>query len=91
MPKFQMQIHMSSDWSNLYEDVPKRILPKEYGGEDSTVEELTKYWLEKVNSYRDWFLADQEYKSDESKRIGTPKTSDNVFGLEGSFRKLNVD
>jgi len=32
------------------------------------------------------------YKADESKRpFGIPKTSDELFGIEGSFRKLNID
>jgi len=29
--------------------------------------------------------------ADESKRTGRPKTSRELFGILGSFRKLNVD
>lgn len=48
-------------------------------------------WKKKVESYKDWFLEDARYYSDESKRPGKPKTTSEVFGIEGSFRKLNVD
>jgi len=35
---FQVQIH-GSDWTSLYEQVPKEILPTEYGGNCGSVAE----------------------------------------------------
>lgn len=48
-------------------------------------------WLKKLESYKDWFLQQEEVKADESKRPGKPKTHDDLFGVEGSFRKLVID
>jgi hypothetical protein len=48
-------------------------------------------WLKKLESYRDWFLEQDKMKSDESKRIGKAFNSGDLFGIEGSFRQLNVD
>jgi len=88
--KKRMYVH-GSDLESLHKQIPKDILPKEYGGTNGTVEEITKYWLEKVDSKRDWLLQDEQYKVDESKRPGKPKTTGDLFGIEGSFRKLQVD
>lgn len=73
------------------EAIPKAVLPKDYGGESDSVAEITEYWKKKVESYQGWFKENESYYSVESKRPGRPKTSDNVFGVEGSFRKLDVD
>lgn len=51
----------------------------------------TDYWLQRVDARRDWLLEDEKYGVDESKRPGKAKTSADLFGIEGSFRKLNVD
>ena len=32
----------------LYTVAPNQVLPPEYGGTGSTVEELTKYWIDQV-------------------------------------------
>lgn len=41
--------------------------------------------------YRDYFLEDEKLGVDETKRVGKKQTSDSLFGLEGSFRKLDID
>lgn len=52
---------------------------------------FTDHWKVKVESYRDWFLKEEKAFTDESKRPGKPKTSSELFGVEGSFRQLEVD
>ncbi|XP_017774660.1 PREDICTED: alpha-tocopherol transfer protein-like [Nicrophorus vespilloides] len=89
--KKRMVVHSTDNLEELYKTVPKEILPKEYGGDGPTLQELTDYWKTKVESYKNWFKEDAKYKSDESKRPGKPKTSADYFGMEGSFRKLNID
>jgi len=41
--------------------------------------------------YNVWFLADENNGVDEKKRTGRAKTQQELFGMEGSFRQLNVD
>lgn len=39
--KIRQRIHFHSTLDSLYKFVPQKMLPKEYGGEAGTVEELT--------------------------------------------------
>ena len=48
-------------------------------------------WKEKLELSRDWFLERESMKSDETRRPGKVVDSGDIFGFEGSFRKLNVD
>jgi hypothetical protein len=53
---------------------------------------VSEEWKKKVEARRDWFLENEKYRSDEKKRPGgRPKTQEDLFGLEGPFRQLNVD
>lgn len=81
----------TGDHVELFEKVPQHVFPQEYGGEAGTIEELTEDCIKKLESYRDWFIEEEKYGCDEKLRPGKPKTSDELFGMEGSFRKLNVD
>lgn len=36
-----MNIHTTDCYENLYADIPQTLLPKEYGGEAGSLEELT--------------------------------------------------
>ncbi|KAK4297110.1 hypothetical protein Pmani_030445 [Petrolisthes manimaculis] len=90
--KMKKRVHIhGSDMESLYKEVPRDILPVEYGGTNGTIEEIKNYWLQRVDARRDWLLEDEKYCVDESKRPGKAKTSAELFGIEGSFRKLNVD
>jgi hypothetical protein len=45
----------------------------------------------KLLANRDYFIEDENYGVDEKKRVGKPKNSESLFGLEGSFRQLVID
>ncbi|GLV42420.1 uncharacterized protein CBL_03157 [Carabus blaptoides fortunei] len=88
--KNRVNIH-SSDMESLYKVFPLEMWPKEYGGEGDSIEEIIAKTAKELENYRDWFKDDAQYGTDEKKRPGKPKTSDDLFGVEGSFRKLAVD
>ncbi|KAF5296117.1 hypothetical protein FQA39_LY02751 [Lamprigera yunnana] len=87
----RLKFHSELKISDLHMNLPKSILPKEFEGEADSLQEMLDEWKRKVESYRSWFLSDSVYRSDESKRIGKPKQSNDAFGIEGSFRKLEID
>ncbi|KAG8226436.1 hypothetical protein J437_LFUL015104 [Ladona fulva] len=90
--KLRKRIFIHGDnMEEIFKVIPQRILPKEYGGDGGTTEELAMEWKSKIESYRDWFMEDKNYGVDESKRPGKPKTYEDLFGMEGSFRQLSVD
>lgn len=46
---------------------------------------------QRLESYRDWFIEDSKFGVDETKRRGKPQIYSDIFGVEGSFKQLNVD
>ncbi|XP_059490150.1 alpha-tocopherol transfer protein-like [Neocloeon triangulifer] len=76
---------------SLYTKVPKEVLPKEYGGDAASVDDLGRDFVKQVIAFNDWFVADEKNGVDEKKRVGKSRTAQDLFGMEGSFRKLNLD
>ncbi|KAK9496934.1 hypothetical protein O3M35_012883 [Rhynocoris fuscipes] len=89
--KIKNRIHIHPDLESLHKQIPKEILPTEYGGEAGPIAAINDKWLEKMISYKEWFAEQENIKADESKRPGKPKTYDDLFGMEGSFKQLTID
>ncbi|XP_075218035.1 alpha-tocopherol transfer protein-like [Lycorma delicatula] len=89
--KIRNRIHVHNELETLYEFVPKDVLPEEYGGYAGPIDKINKQWMDKLLTYQDWFKEQENVKADESKRPGKPKTHDDLFGMEGSFKQLSID
>lgn len=67
-------------------------LPNELGGKAGAITELMDKQVKKVENFREWFLEDERInRVNESLRIGKSKTSSDLFGVEGSFKRLDID
>lgn len=81
------------DMDAMFKIIPKRLFPTEYGGEAGSIESIVDYWYKKIDSYADYFEEEelQGYGTNEKKRIGRARNAESLFGLEGSFRQLQID
>ena len=80
-----------SDRESLHAVIPPECLPEEYGGTLGKVEDMVKEMVERVEKNREFFLDYMQYGVDEKQRRGKKKTAADLFGIEGSFRKLEID
>ncbi|XP_031343447.1 retinol-binding protein pinta-like isoform X2 [Photinus pyralis] len=71
-----------SNFAKFYDKIPQELLPEEFGGSNSSVKDLTVFWKQKVESYRDWFLSDEKLKTNEALRPGAPRNGSDIFGVE---------
>ncbi|CAG9769956.1 unnamed protein product [Ceutorhynchus assimilis] len=53
---------------NIPEGIDQELLPIEYGGESSTIDELDRATKSLLDKYRHWLIESGQFKSDESKR-----------------------
>ncbi|ALC40451.1 CG12926 [Drosophila busckii] len=89
--KIRKRFHIHSKLDTLYEYVPKECLPAEYGGTNGCIQDVIDTWTQKLESYTQFFEQDVAYGTNEKLRRGQPINSETLFGLEGSFRKLDID
>ncbi|XP_037866431.1 retinol-binding protein pinta isoform X1 [Bombyx mori] len=55
--KLKKRIYIyNEDYEEMFKYIPKSLLPKEYGGTEGTLQDLTDHWKNKVESYRSWYL-----------------------------------
>ncbi|XP_075216087.1 retinol-binding protein pinta-like isoform X3 [Lycorma delicatula] len=88
-----LYIHpLTGDHTELYKYIDKEILPKEYGGEEASIDELRDAWQETMESFKEWLMTEGSLVTDESKRPEKSKyKNSDLFGVEGSFTQLQID
>ncbi|KYM98122.1 Alpha-tocopherol transfer protein-like protein [Cyphomyrmex costatus] len=85
-------IHFHSSLESLSEYISVDALPNETGGKAGSVHKLAEIEMKKIQDYREWFLLDESARRvNEALRIGKNKTTNDLFGIEGNFRKLDID
>lgn len=86
-----MHIHTTKD--TLGKFVPLEAFPSDISlcGSAKPLKEQHEEQLKKVENHREWFLKDEATgRVNEALRVGENKTMD-LFGVEGSFKKLDID
>lgn len=85
-------LFMHSTADSLAKHVPLDVLPNEVGGKAGPLMELHEAEIKKLEERRDWFQQEENLKRvNESLRPGKGKTATDLFGVEGSFKKLEID
>jgi hypothetical protein len=88
-PKLFDRIHVCQDTSIL-SNIPKEILPKDYGGDESSLEQLQEILKEKFVQYQDRFDRLEKLRVNNSLRPAKLE-NDELLGFHGNFKKLSVD
>ncbi|KAM7344982.1 alpha-tocopherol transfer protein-like [Cochliomyia hominivorax] len=90
--KLRKRIYIyDQNYEDLYKLVPKEYLPIDVGGENGSRFEIVKDFEKKWLEYENYFKENSNYGTNELLRPGKPIDFDSLYGLGGTFRKLNVD
>ncbi|XP_055528168.1 alpha-tocopherol transfer protein-like isoform X1 [Wyeomyia smithii] len=83
-------LHTSNE--HMYSYVGKECLPSDCGGDQDSREVLIDKYYGRLIEVKDYFLEEEKTRRvDEGKRPGKPKTAMEIFGVDGNFRKLDID
>ena len=67
-------------------------MPNEAGGKAGPLDEYHQARKKDLEDYRDWFAEDEsKSRVKETLRPGKAKNATDIFGVEGSFKKLDID
>ncbi|EDV96019.1 alpha-tocopherol transfer protein [Drosophila grimshawi] len=91
--KIKQRVSVSSDPKAIFERVRRENLPQEYGGSKGTMQDIIDEMELKLFSYRDYFEQSRHFGTNEKLREHNAENINcqSYFGLDGSFRKLDID
>lgn len=85
-------LHIHKNNESLAKFLSIDLLPNESGGKAGPVAELHAKNIKHLEDNRDYFIEEERVKRvNESLRVGKGKTATDLFGVEGSFKKLDID
>jgi CRAL/TRIO domain len=88
--KLKKRIYVHATFDDLNRELPdiQRHLPKEFGGNNSNLNDIIASWKKELIANRQWFLDDEQYRV---KNVNAKEVENEMFGTGGSFRSLNID
>ncbi|KAJ3644876.1 hypothetical protein Zmor_022577 [Zophobas morio] len=89
-PKLFERVEFDPDDAGIKKVLSKGLLPKEYGGEGLSLDNLNDIMYKKLGEYQTRFDQLDELRVDESLRP-EKLNNDEILGYYGSFKKINID
>ncbi|KAH8384886.1 hypothetical protein KR093_011392, partial [Drosophila rubida] len=89
--KLQSRFYVYKNLEKLNEVIPREYLPEEYGGSNGRIADIIINMEKELLEYNEYLKEDNQYGVNEQLRPGKRLNADTVFGIEGSFRKLDID
>lgn len=87
---FQLHVHSTLDSLARYIDTD--MLPNECGGKAGPIMSFQEKTIKSLEENRGWFIHDQENnRINEALRPENGMRQPDFFGMEGSFKKLDID
>lgn len=81
-----LKFHNVGSLDNLYEYVPRDILPVDYGGDAQSMTELKKYWVSVLHDNHDFLMNDEYFALNDNINPPAPRAKDALkFGGIFSF------
>nr|XP_018910063.1 PREDICTED: alpha-tocopherol transfer protein-like isoform X1 [Bemisia tabaci] len=85
-PHVKDMLHFHTPGSDTIDEfVPKDLLPKEYGGNTGSVDELKEIWVKKIKEQAEWLAIEDRWKEI------PPEKLNKQIDLEQSFSKIEFD
>lgn len=85
-------LHIHADGlDSLEKFVPRYVLPEEYGGDAPSFISMHELTLPRLLANREYFAAEEKRVVQETRRPGKACNAGDLFGVEGSFKKLDID
>lgn len=87
------QIHVHRSYHTLKDFIPLNCLPADYGGSQKSLKEINEQWKQLYMQEAQFFedLDKVKITGVIPKRLVEDYSEQESFGIQGSFRKLNID
>ncbi|XP_017469113.1 PREDICTED: alpha-tocopherol transfer protein-like [Rhagoletis zephyria] len=85
-------LYVHSNLEDFFKHVPQSILPKDYGGQEPECIEMRETFHRKLKDSRaDMMEFEKRHQVNEKLRPGKAKNASDLFGIQGNFKKLDID